>query len=499
MVEVDLDLRPALEAEAAGTLVCAVTQQSLGPEDAASARLAAADPLQLTQLLQRVDPNVRVGADAERDTPVRDAGGGEEAVREVGLGGEAGAHGGAGVGEQVELGAVGVRGVHDGHVRTEAPGLFEQLDRPAPVLGEALLDLLRLFVGVHVEGQPLGGGVAADLLQPASLTGADRVGGKADRNSGAAQLLELAQVVGDRGLPHALEPAAAVRSEQQDEHDACLIGRFHGSTRLGEPQIVKLADRGVPGVSHLAVRRRIEAPDRMGSLPLGLGEHHVTPLPEVPAPGATAQRPLEGVRVSVHEAGQPECLAHRLYPFSMATRVVPAPLTRIPNALTLLRLALIPLFVALFIRAEDGSSWAAGWVFLVAGVTDQVDGWLARRWRVESQFGKLADPLADRLMIDAAVILLAVEDKLPWPAALVVVGRDVLLVGGYKLLVPQGYELSVSKLGKAATWLLYLSVGLLVVVGQDTEWPLWLFWVALALALVAAAQYVAKARREVRS
>jgi len=181
----------------------------------------------------------------------------------------------------------------------------------------------------------------------------------------------------------------------------------------------------------------------------------------------------------------------------MATRAVSAPLTRIPNALTLLRLALIPLFVVLFVRAEDGSSWAAGWVFLVAGVTDQVDGWLARRWRVESQFGKLADPLADRLMIDAAVILLALEGKLPWPAALVVVARDLLLVGGYKLLVPHGYELSVSTLGKAATWLLYLSVGLLVVVGQDTEWPLWLFWVALGLALVAAAQYVARARREV--
>lgn len=181
----------------------------------------------------------------------------------------------------------------------------------------------------------------------------------------------------------------------------------------------------------------------------------------------------------------------------MATRAVPAPLARIPNALTLLRLALIPLFVIVFVRAADGSSWGAGWIFLVAGVTDQVDGYLARRWQVESQFGKLADPLADRLMIDAAVILLALEDKLPWPAALVVVARDVLLVGGYRLLVPHGYELSVSTLGKAATWLLYLAVGILVVVGRDTEWPLWLFWVALGLAIVAAAQYVLKARRKV--
>ena len=180
-----------------------------------------------------------------------------------------------------------------------------------------------------------------------------------------------------------------------------------------------------------------------------------------------------------------------------ASRAVPAPLAQLPNALTVLRLGLVPLFVAVFLAAEDGSSWAAGWIFLVAGVTDQVDGFLARRWRVESRFGRLADPLADRLMIDAAVVLLFLEDKLPWYGALVIVLRDVLLVGGYKLLMPPDYELEVNRLGKLATWLLYLSVGILTVTGHATEWPLWLFWVALALALAAAAQYVAKARREV--
>ena len=183
----------------------------------------------------------------------------------------------------------------------------------------------------------------------------------------------------------------------------------------------------------------------------------------------------------------------------MATRAVPAPLAQLPNALTVLRLALIPLFVALYVRAGDGSSWAAGWVFLVAGVTDQVDGFLARRWHVESQFGKLADPLADRLMIDAAAILLSVEGKLSWFGTAIIVLRDALLVGGYKLLMPRGYELNVTMLGKVATWLLYLSVGILTVTGHATEWPRWLFWFALGLALLAAAQYVVKARREVRS
>ena len=183
----------------------------------------------------------------------------------------------------------------------------------------------------------------------------------------------------------------------------------------------------------------------------------------------------------------------------MATRAVPAPLAQLPNALTVLRLALIPLFVALYVRAGDGSSWAAGWVFLVAGVTDQFDGFLARRWHVESQFGKLADPLADRLMIDAAAILLSVEGKLSWVGTAIIVLRDALLVGGYKLLMPRGYELNVTMLGKVATWLLYLSVGILTVTGHATDWPRWLFWFALGLALLAAAQYVVKARREVVS
>jgi CDP-diacylglycerol--glycerol-3-phosphate 3-phosphatidyltransferase len=180
----------------------------------------------------------------------------------------------------------------------------------------------------------------------------------------------------------------------------------------------------------------------------------------------------------------------------MASRAVPAPLAQLPNALSVLRLALVPLFVVVFLNAGDGSSWAAGWIFFVAGVTDQVDGWLARRWRVESQFGRLVDPLADRLMIDAAVIVLWLEDKLPWYAALIIVLRDVVLVAGYKLLMPKDYELNVSRLGKLATWLLYFSIGILIVVGQSTEWPLWLFWLALGLALVAAVQYVVGARRE---
>ncbi len=159
----------------------------------------------------------------------------------------------------------------------------------------------------------------------------------------------------------------------------------------------------------------------------------------------------------------------------MSAPAVSAPLARVPNALTILRLFLIPVFAALLIPAEGGYSWPAAIVFGVAGITD----------------GKVADPLADRLMIDAAVIILvAVHHRLPWVALVLIVARDALLIGGYKLLVRDGYEVNVNFLGKLATWVLYASLVFVMITHEGTEWPLWCFWIGLALALAAGAQYV---------
>jgi len=182
----------------------------------------------------------------------------------------------------------------------------------------------------------------------------------------------------------------------------------------------------------------------------------------------------------------------------MATRVVPAPLQLLPNALTVARLILIPVFVALMLSAENGHSWAAGIVFGIAGVTDQIDGFLARRWQVESEFGRIFDPLADRLMIDAAVILLYLADHMPLAGLIVILGRDVLLLMGYKAVAPKGYELNVNVIGKAATWLLYAGIGFLIVTHPSTRWPYWVFWAGLLLAVVAAGVYAYGAWREVR-
>ena len=182
----------------------------------------------------------------------------------------------------------------------------------------------------------------------------------------------------------------------------------------------------------------------------------------------------------------------------MGARAVPAPLARLPNALTIARFALVPVFAVLLAQGDDGYSWPAAVVFGVAGVTDQVDGWLARRYHVESEFGRYADPLADRLMIDAAVLLLFLDDRLPWPALVAIGARDALLIAGARFVMPRGYEFHVNTLGKHATWVLYASVGFVLVTHRGTEWPRDLFWAGLALAVVAAVFYVISAWRAIR-
>jgi CDP-diacylglycerol--glycerol-3-phosphate 3-phosphatidyltransferase len=169
--------------------------------------------------------------------------------------------------------------------------------------------------------------------------------------------------------------------------------------------------------------------------------------------------------------------------------------SRIPNALTLARIVLIPVYVWLITTCDGGRSWPAAIVFGVAGVTDQVDGFLARLWHVESKFGKIADPLADRLMIDCAVILLIHAGRLPW-IALLIPARDLVALVGTPIVMGRGYEFQVNLLGKAATWLLYAALGFVMVTHKGADWPLWVFWTGLVVAFVSFAEYAAKAKRE---
>ena len=121
------------------------------------------------------------------------------------------------------------------------------------MLGEALLDLARLLVGVHVQRQPLRRGVAAELLEPVARARAHGVGGDADARAARPQRLELAEVVGDGLLPEAVDAAAPVGDVEEDELDARVGGGLDRGVRLREAEVVELADGGVARVAHLAV------------------------------------------------------------------------------------------------------------------------------------------------------------------------------------------------------------------------------------------------------
>jgi CDP-diacylglycerol--glycerol-3-phosphate 3-phosphatidyltransferase len=170
----------------------------------------------------------------------------------------------------------------------------------------------------------------------------------------------------------------------------------------------------------------------------------------------------------------------------------------IPNALTIARFAAIPVFAWLYLEVGDGPAWGAGIFFAAAAITDQLDGYLARRWHVESAFGKVADPLADRLMIGTAVVLMWATGRIPVAAALIILGRDLALIAGYKLLAPSGYQLEVTFLGKLATWVLYAALGFVLVTDEGTKWPLALLWVGIVLAVSAGVQYAVRARSVLR-
>jgi CDP-diacylglycerol--glycerol-3-phosphate 3-phosphatidyltransferase len=166
----------------------------------------------------------------------------------------------------------------------------------------------------------------------------------------------------------------------------------------------------------------------------------------------------------------------------------------LPNALTIARFAAVPVFAWLYLRAGDGAAWGAGLFFAGAALTDQIDGYLARRWDVHSAFGKVADPLADRLMIGTAIVLMWATGRIPLAAAVIVLARDLALVLGYKLIAPRGFELEVTFLGKLATWILYAALGFVLVTDEGTTWPLVLLWIGIVLALGAGVQYFLRAR-----
>ena len=159
----------------------------------------------------------------------------------------------------------------------------------------------------------------------------------------------------------------------------------------------------------------------------------------------------------------------------------------LPNALSLLRLFMVPLVVALLLARADGLAAA---FFVLAAATDFLDGRLARR-AGPTRLGRILDPLADRLMLSSVAVVLAIRDLLPAWAVAILVGRDLLALVG-SLVV--GSKIRVNRVGKAATAVLMGAVVFVVampgaVVGEV------MFYAGFGLSIAAGLMYIRSVRR----
>jgi CDP-diacylglycerol--glycerol-3-phosphate 3-phosphatidyltransferase len=131
----------------------------------------------------------------------------------------------------------------------------------------------------------------------------------------------------------------------------------------------------------------------------------------------------------------------------------------LPNLLTLFRIFVTPLFFILFFYFPTKVfSLLASLLFALASLTDFLDGYIARRWNLETSLGKFLDPLADKLLVAVALIMLIPLDRVPSWMVAVIIGREILVTGLRVVAVTEGLVISASRLGKYKTVLQILSV-----------------------------------------
>lgn len=141
-------------------------------------------------------------------------------------------------------------------------------------------------------------------------------------------------------------------------------------------------------------------------------------------------------------------------------------LTSLPNALTLSRIVVIPILVGLFYVPGEAARWIACGLFVIAAITDYFDGYLARRWSQISAFGRFLDPIADKLLVAAVILMLVATDVIQGLVvlpALIILCREVLVSGLREFLAGLNVGLPVSRLAKWKTMLQMMALGFLIV------------------------------------
>jgi CDP-diacylglycerol---glycerol-3-phosphate 3-phosphatidyltransferase len=167
----------------------------------------------------------------------------------------------------------------------------------------------------------------------------------------------------------------------------------------------------------------------------------------------------------------------------------------VPNVLTLFRILLVPVLVVALLEATPNGSTVAAIVFAAAAITDGLDGYIARSRRSITTFGKVMDPIADKLLIAAALITLVSLDRVvPW-AAMLIIAREFAVSGLRVAAGQQGVVIPASPLGKVKTVVQIAAI--LAVIATSAWWADALLYLAVAVTVVSGADYFLNFRRRI--
>lgn len=140
----------------------------------------------------------------------------------------------------------------------------------------------------------------------------------------------------------------------------------------------------------------------------------------------------------------------------------------LPNILTLSRILVIPILVASFYFPGKMSHWIAAGLFAFASITDFFDGYLARMWKVQSRLGRFLDPIADKLLVVTAILMLVHFDRAHIIPSLAILCREILVSGLREFLAEVNVSVPVSSLSKVKTGVQMLAIFLLILGAEGT-------------------------------
>lgn len=182
-------------------------------------------------------------------------------------------------------------------------------------------------------------------------------------------------------------------------------------------------------------------------------------------------------------------------------------LTSLPNLLTYARILMVPALVAGFYLGGDAANWTTLGIFALAAFTDYLDGYFARAWKQTSNLGRMLDPIADKLLVSAALFMLIANGTISWGsvlAAIIILSREILVSGLREFLAEVRVSVPVTQLAKWKTAIQMFAIGFLLagdagerILPGAQEIGIWLLWIAALLTLYTGYDYFRSGLRHI--